>query len=480
VWADAPEGSPHAAFRAQIDDWLAAVRSGRPPYLSGASALATVKLIEDCYRQVKPLGETWVEEGLREGDAAAGHPARAPLPAAEPGRKARRRVLVTGAAGFIGCRLAEVLHSRGDWDVRALVHSPANASRLARLPVEMVLGDVRAPADVARAVEGCEAVIHCAYGRALGNRRETFAVTVDGTRNLAEAARVAGVRRFVHVSTTAVHGTQFQGEWDESAPVRPDRDDYAESKAKAESVVARAARRGLSATTVRLTRVYGPFSGPFTVRPVESLRRGEPVLVGTGGAPSNTVYVDNVVHALLLALEAPDDKIKGQVFTISDDDVTWAAYHEPYARALGLPMRAVSPEELQRLRAQHRPRSLSGRAASWYRGCKDLATCEETQALARRFLQTDPLGALPRRLLQRLPRLRQWLRRRLGLDRPFIYRSTSPGPAPQPPLELLEMYACPARANTDKARRVLGYTSVVPRERAMELTLDWLRHARLI
>src|SRR3954452_17777287 len=109
------------------------------------------------------------------------------------GRGSTRRVLLTGATGFIGGRTAEVLRLRDGWDVRALVHNPARASRLARLPVEMVVGDLGPGGDAARLVEGCDAVVHCAIGTAWGDRRAIFDVTVGGTRRLAEAALAAGV-----------------------------------------------------------------------------------------------------------------------------------------------------------------------------------------------------------------------------------------------------------------------------------------------
>jgi nucleoside-diphosphate-sugar epimerase len=391
-------------------------------------------------------------------------------------------VLITGAAGFIGCRTAELLRLADGWDVCALVHNPGSASRLARLPVEMVQGTLCSRDDVERAVEGCEAVVHCAYGKSWGCRREIFAVTVEGTRLLAEAARKAGVRRFVHLSTIAVHGTRQRGALEETSPVQPDRDDYAEGKAKAEKVVARAVQQGLPAVVLRLANVYGPFSQPFTVRPVRHLAEGLPVLVGRGDTPSNTVYVDNVVAAIRGGLEVDDERVVGQVFMITDgDDVSWADFHGYYARALEVEMRSVSLEEIERLRAAQAGAAMplwSPRA--WFRACKDLFTSTELMALGKKLLQTDPLGRLPRRVLQACPRLKEGLRHLLELDRPSVHQQPGlPSPA-MPPLELFELYAHPAPVRVEKARRILGYSAVVPRDRAMELTLAWLRSARLI
>jgi nucleoside-diphosphate-sugar epimerase/predicted dehydrogenase len=484
---------PHllAPFRAEIDDWLRAIHSGQPPYLSGASALATVRLIEECYRQPRPLDEPWVLEGLgsvnviRENrerpELANGEPTAPRAAGTSPAgiNPAARRVLVTGASGFIGCRVAEVLRFGEGWDVRALVHNPGRAGRLARLPVEMVLGDLRCRDDLVRAVEGCDAVVHCAYGTAWGQARAIRAATVEGTRYLAEAARAAGVRRLVHLSTVAVHGYRVTGDLDEGTPVRPDDDIYAETKAVAEKVITQAARAGLSAVTLRLANVYGPFSGPYTVRPVQQLAHGLPVLLGDGSNPSNTVFVDNVVEAIVRGLEAPDDVVRGQTFTISDgDDLTWADFYRHYAEALGLKLRSVPLEEYERLRAARPRGGLFRWLGSCFRAAKEVLTSTQLKDLGVKFLQTDPLGYWPRWLLERFPGLKHRLRRLLKLDCPPVYREAAVEPV-VPPLELLELYACPARVRIDKARRLLGYRPVVSRERAMALTLAWVRHARL-
>jgi nucleoside-diphosphate-sugar epimerase len=245
--------------------------------------------------------------------------------------------------------------------------------------------------------------------------------------------------------------------------------------------MAAAARADLPAVTLRLANVYGPFSGPYTVRPVQQLVQGVPVVVGRGDTPSNTVYVDNVVEAIIRSLVAPGEVVNGQTFTISDgDDVTWADFYRYYAQALGLELRALPVEEFERLRAQRPGRGLVRWFGSWFRAAATVMTSAEFQALGVKALQTDPIGNLPRRTLERFPGLRRRIRRLLKMDRPPVYRKPEADPAPPPPLELLEMYACPARVRIEKARRILGYTPAVTRGRAMELTLAWVKHARLV
>lgn len=465
-WKDEPEVEWYETVRHEIDDWLSALRTGGTPELSGRSALQTAKVIDDCYRNVQPLEEPWVQEGL------SSHFAKATV--STNGRQ--RRVLVTGATGFIGSRLAEILTLGKGWQVRALVHNPGNASRLARLPVEMVQGDLGSPQEAQRLVEGCDTVIHCAIGTTWGERQKIFAVNVGGTHNLAVAALAQGVNRFVHMSTIAVHGHDVTGTMDETTPLRPPKgDDYSESKVEAEHALLQLARNGLPAVILRPACVYGPFSRIFITRPMEALPEGRFHLLGQANGPSNMVYVDNLIEAILRSVEAPEATVKGEIFTITDEDqLSWREFYEYFAQALGYKIPSVPlPEEGERGTAGRGVGSWLS-PLSWIRGVKTVLMSPEFRGLGRRVLQTDPLGSLPRWMLQRYPGLEQRLRRWLKVDGLPIHRRSKPEPE-----DLVELGASQFLVSSAKAKRQLGYTSVVSRQRAMELTLEWVRYARL-
>ena len=208
-WEGAGSLVGYKAFREEFDDWLRAIRSGEPPVLSGRSVVPVVRAIEECYAVRSALSEPWTDGGL---DVPALTPTGAPaLGGSKP------TVLVTGAGGFVGCRTVELLHATGRWDVRPMVRRPASAARLARLPLDVVLGDVESADDMRRAVAGCEAIVHCAVGTTWPPET-AFKTTVHGTRTLAEAASAAGVRRFVHLSSMAVHGERVPPRLDGTGP----------------------------------------------------------------------------------------------------------------------------------------------------------------------------------------------------------------------------------------------------------------------
>jgi nucleoside-diphosphate-sugar epimerase len=212
---------------------------------------------------------------------------------------------------------------------------------------------------------------------------------------------------------------------------------------------------------------------------VQHLRQGIPVLLGEGETPSNTVYVDNVVEAILRSLAAPDEAVAGQTFLIGDDDgCTWHDYHRCYAEALGLEMHSVPTEALAELRGAQRGGPLAWLLA-WPRALKTIATSTECLALAGKVLQTDPPGWWLRSLFQWVPGLKDGLARLLRPERAPVYQRQQEASAPLPPVELLEFYSGRAAVCADKARRVLGYAPPVCRDRAMALTLAWVKQAGL-
>ncbi len=478
-WTDEKDTSWYETMRTEIDDWLGAIRTGGQLRLSGESSLPTVKIIDECYRRRQPLEEPWVNTWDVVG---RGPETCARCPGPETRAQRGRRVLVTGATGFIGCRVAEILSLREGCQVRALVHNPGSAARLARLPVELVQGELTSPADVERLVRDCDAVVHCAIGTDYGNRDKIFEVTVGGTRKLGEAALAAGVGRFVHVSTISVHGDggPINGMLDENTPIRPTvGSDYGQSKAAAENVIQELVAKGLSATIFRPARVYGPFSRTFITRPIEALAKGRFRIFGDPDALANMVYVDNLVHAMCLALRAPDQAVKGQAFLMCDpDEMTWREFYDYFAGGLGLPSPPVVTRQAS---GRGKNSKFAGLAiwrwpGAWCRGCKNVLIAPEFKAFGRKVLQTDPLGTLPRWLLKRVPGCESLARRIIGAndELPIYRRPSLAGPA-----DIAEMGSDDVRISIEKVCRALGYHPIVSRERALELTLEWVQYARL-
>lgn len=198
-------------------------------------------------------------------------------------------VLVTGASGFLGANLIGALHEQG-LSVRALVRRPPRVPQWQGLRgVEFVRGDIRDPAAVAAAVKGAGHVIHAAALTDLvpRPRRQAFAVNVEGTRHVCEAALRAGVRRLVYTSTLA---TVACGSPDAPATEKTAynlgaiRAPYYTSKRLAERVVEEYVARGLAAVTLCPAYVIGPGDArPTTNQLLLYLARSRWLVVPPGG-----------------------------------------------------------------------------------------------------------------------------------------------------------------------------------------------------
>jgi polyketide synthase len=219
---------------------------------------------------------------------------------------------VTGATGFVGRHLVRALVDAG-FSVRALVRPGSKAPN----NVDVVRGDLTT--DLRNAITGCDVVFHCAAS--VGNTvtwESGRRVNVEGTRRIAAAARDAGVRRFVHVSTVGVYGVSA-GTYTEDSPRKRVDEPYTDTKIEAEEIVE--SMLGDRARIVRPAMIYGPRDTGMIPALTRMLAAGAP-MIGDGSAPVTLVHVDDVVHAMIAAA---DYEGPYRVFNVRGlTDLTWA------------------------------------------------------------------------------------------------------------------------------------------------------------
>lgn len=252
------------------------------------------------------------------------------------------RVLVTGAAGFVGGHLRARL-ARDGVRVRAAVR---RASPALEGGVEAaVVGEIGPATDWSAALEGVDAVVHLAARvhvmreAAADPLAEFRRVNVDGTRGLAEEAARAGATRFVFASSVKAMGESAPRPWTEADPPAP-ADPYGVSKLEGERALFDVgARHGMRAAALRLPLVYGPGVRANFLRLMQLVDRGVPLPLGGVRNLRSMVYVENVAAAVLAVLDA--DGASGAFFVSDQDDVSTPALIRQIARALGRPARLL-------------------------------------------------------------------------------------------------------------------------------------------
>ena len=247
-------------------------------------------------------------------------------------------VLVTGASGFLGRRLVEVLREQG-FAVRALVRKTSRVEGLQLAGAEIVYGDVTDPASLGPAFAGADYVVHAAAGTS-GSEDQMRRVTVDGTDNVLQACHLSGVGKLVYISSCSVYGIaacQDGALLDETAPLEASpllRGAYSSTKLAAEQrVMAHINEKECAIVCLRPGTIYGPGGENFTPMVGFALKDRIFLIIDRKGFIMPLVYIDNFIEAVILAMTS--DRSNGQVYNVVDtEQVDKRKYVNALIRAL--------------------------------------------------------------------------------------------------------------------------------------------------
>lgn len=290
------------------------------------------------------------------------------------------KALVTGGGGFLGSRIVQMLHARGDNVVvlgrRAHPHLERNGTRT----VQADLRDARA---VARACQGADCVFHAGGLVGIwGTRRQFWEINVDGTRNVIDGCRMHHVPKLVYTSSpSVVFGEDELCGADESQPYPSSYlAAYPESKAAAEQMVLGSNGPKLATVALRPHLIWGPGDPHLIPRVIAQAREGRLVQVGDGTSRVDITYIDNAAEAHILAADAlgPSTPCAGRAYFLSQGEpVTLWPWLNDILAAVGVP-RVV--------------RSISYRTAYWLGAFLEIAYCvarSRREPWMTRFLATQ-------------------------------------------------------------------------------------------
>ncbi len=335
------------------------------------------------------------------------------------------KVGIIGASGFIGSRTTEVFCLENIAEVRAIVRSNSSLSRLAHLNLESSMADVLNVTSLETALTDCDIAIYCAAGSPWFLKQTAVSTY--------KAAEKAGVSRLVYLSTASVHGQAPSVGTDENSPLS-DRQFLAYNNAKVwvEKKLLKLSEKGTTEIVIlRPGIVVGPGSS-WIEGFANSLMNGTAYLVNQGQGICNSIYIDNLVHAIRLSLAAPN--VNQQVFLVGDaETVTWADLYRPIAQTLGM--------DLSQLKNIDSPKF----TPTW------------KEKLRETLKNSDFFGGTLYVLASQ--------------------RQKKATPIPQQPAlnqEMASLYQCQYKLPNQKAKEILNYSPIVSFEEASKRTVDWL------
>ena len=246
------------------------------------------------------------------------------------------KVLVTGGTGFTGKALVKRLIDEGHEVVSLDYQEGLKTDEIRSWGAKVVIGSVVDREVVARCMEGIDIVQHMAAAfRELDVPNSHYdEVNVGGTRIVLEEAFKVGVKRFIYTSTCGVHGNVDNPPADENSPIQP-ADYYQRTKYEAEPLVLEYHRKGMPAVILRPAAIYGPGDPERFYMIFRRVNKGFFPMFGSGKTTYHPLYIDNLVDALMLAMEP--GKGDGEAYLIADEEyVEIETLVRKVARALGV------------------------------------------------------------------------------------------------------------------------------------------------
>ncbi len=229
----------------------------------------------------------------------------------------KKKVLVTGGSGFLGINLIRFLLKTGEYDIRSLDIAPFKYPEVNQ--VEAIIGDVRSRGDMEKAMQGVDVVVHAAMALPLYPKQEILTTGIDGTRMVLSCAAEAGIKRVVHISTTAVYGIPDHHplvETDKLDGVGP----YGVAKVAAEGICEEFRKTGMVVPIIRPKSFVGPERLGIFVLLYDWAATGHNFpMIGDGKNRYQLLDVEDLCQAIYLAM-TKDDAIVNDTFNIGAKD----------------------------------------------------------------------------------------------------------------------------------------------------------------
>lgn len=360
------------------------------------------------------------------------------------GEHSIKKVAILGASGFVANRMVESFHLGGESSVVPVVRNVTGLATISRFDIPWRIADSRNGQALGEAIKSCDVVVDCVVGNP--------DVIVQAAEQLIPAAAQAGVKRVVYLSSASVHGQNPPIGSNEDSMLS-DRQEmpYNNAKVRAERrLLSDAARHGVELFVLRPSIVFGP-RDRWTTTLARELSNRQAWLIEDGAGICNTIYVDNLVHAVRCCLSAPASSA-GQVYLVGDAErVTWK---ELYLRAAEL--LHLDSGGIRYVDAPPVPKR------KWSDHLESIRVRPDTQRVMAKI--PDVLKRVTKGAIGGL--------RASVLPNPWL----PPGePGVQCSREMVLLQNCRHQFSHEKARKLLGYEPQVSFAEGLRRTAEWIQ-----
>lgn len=441
-----------SCFAEQLWDFQGVIRQGKPCRASWQQAAMTMQLIEWAYnhRQEK--------KDKIPGRSSVGIFEIRPFlrPA---------RVVVTGGTGFIGGHLVSRLVDLGCSEITVPVRHYKTCAEVARFPIRMPRINLLDYKQVKTTIQGAQFVFHLAYGR---DGYDAARITVEGTKNVVNAAIECGVECVVIPSTMYVFGHPDTDELvDESWPYHPAGGEYGRSKAEMERWCLWRARNAGSTRIVVLNPscVYGPKGKTYTQLPIQMAGQGNFCWVEEGRGIANYTFIDNLIDAIILAINCKE--AHGQRFIINDGFCSWREFLTPLLGEFAASLSSFSRKDLVQVSRGQRAK------------IKDVIIHLSADLELLDIINRAPfLGAAKRILFRPIPKLRFALIEKRAQQTAYPEHSLA---LKYPPEWLGDIFGpTKTKFSAEKAKKILGWRPLISLGEGQEIVSSWLKSVGLL
>lgn len=357
-----------------------------------------------------------------------------------------RKIAVMGSSGFVGSRIVEMFHLSSGYQVVPVVRNINGLARLSRFELDCQIADARFEDPLSKALAGCDAVVHSVVGIPEHIEESATALT--------PAAAKAGVKRIVFLSSASVHGLCPDQGTNEESPLSDQQEMvYNNAKVRAERILLEdAAKYGIELFILRPSIVFGPRDRWVTTLAAD-LKSRQAWLINDGRGICNTVYVDNLVHAVQCCLEAPAHAA-GQAYFIGDaENITWGQFYQTTAVAMGLDENKIHHISIPTLKEPSK--TLLDRLST----LRELPGGQQIIAKIPKTMKTVAKSVISG--LRPVPRPNPWMLPQQPLLKP-------------PTKEMLLLQQSSHWFPRDKANKLLGYEPQVSFGDGLNRSLAWL------